>query len=163
MLERQFHEDIELFLEDLATLEESKIIDAVKARAQKLIGKYREVKQAALEPLVKKGLDKLSNLAAKTMPVEWEECKKLGFSGNTSCRKRAMNLFSSKLQNPKNLVVAVSIISLLISLFTGEYFGVIDQVFQALEAQETLVAAYETISGIQDIAKLIGQAKQIQL
>ena len=162
LLEQEFQKDIDLFVEQLSRLDESKVLDAFKERSKAILSKYSKVKKTALESLLKKGIDQLQNLAASKMPVEWKDCKKLGFSGKYSCRKRAMALIN-KLKRPENLTVAVSLVSILIAAFTGDAFDLVSQALEAFAVTEDVIEVYQTIGDIQDARDLVAKAEKIKI
>ena len=159
LLEQEFQKDIDLFVEQLSRLDESKVLDAFKERSKATLIKYSKFKKAALESLLKKGIDQLHNLAASKMPVEWKDCKKLGFSGKYSCRRRAMALVD-KLKRPENLAVAVSLISILISAFTGDAFDLVSHALEAFAVAKSITDVYEVISGLQDAGDFVAKAEK---
>ena len=145
LTERLFLEEIDLFTEQLSQLEEAKVLDGFKDKSKELFSKYSQAKKAAIEPLLRKGIEQLRKLAETKMPTE-----------------RLMK-FIEKLERPENLAIGVTLTSLLISALVGNYFEVVATLLGAFGVSGSIIQAYEVISGIKDFKEISSQAKKVSL
>ena len=82
-----------------------------------------------------------------------------------SLKERAPALISKiknileKLKEESNMAVAVSIVSIIIGLMTGEAFDVLSTVLDVLGASSDILAAYETIANLTDSADIGSDSK----
>ena len=128
-------EKIELkeFMAKVATFAKS-TLDAVKELKDSAIEKVLDTALSSLDQLLKKLEEKLKQKAPELIGK--------------------IRSVITKLRDPENMKVAVSIVSIIAGLLAGDAFSVLDQVLQVIEAGDNILAAYETISNIQDTADM---------
>ena len=70
----------------------------------------------------------------------------------------------NELKKDENMTIAISIVSILVGLVTGEAFDALEEVMSAIGSAPNLIQAYETISTITDtadIAKVVDKSGQL--
>ena len=68
------------------------------------------------------------------------------------------------LKKDENMTVAVSMVSIIVGLLTGESFDALGEVLDAISAAPNIIKAYETIQTITDtadMAKAVGQGGEL--
>ena len=157
LLEEELDSSLELheklireFVEDLKTLEENKahlneILSKVGDFAKKAYTAYSDLKRGAIEKVLGTSID--SALKA----LEFVEGKmQQGNSSLIGKVKKVLNM----LKKDENMTLAVSVVSIIIGLMTGEAFDVLEEVLSLVEAAPNLIQAYETISSLADSADM---------
>lgn len=147
---------VEEFVKEIKTLTEAKaelneILAKVGDFAKKAFNTYSDLKKGT----IKKVLETAINGALKLIPA----IKQVN-SGIASKIERALNA----LKQDENMTVAISIVSIIVGLMTGEAFSAVEEVLGAIDAAPNLIKAYEAIANITDtadIAKVAGKSGQL--
>ena len=145
-----YNEILENIINNVKLLNEEKIelkefMAKVATFAKSTLDAVKELKDSAIEKVLDTALSSLDQLLKKL-----EE----------KLRQKAPELIGkirsviTKLRDPENMKVAVSIVSIIAGLLAGDAFSVLDQVLQVIEAGDNILSAYETISSIQDTADM---------
>ena len=157
----ELHEQlVNEFVLDLKQIQESsndlnEVLSKVSEFAKKAYNTYKDIKNNTKQAVLTKAIDsamKVLNLIEDNM------------------KEKAPALISKiksvleKLKEESNMAIAVSIVSVLIGLMTGEAFDVLGTVLDILDASDNIMAAYETISKITDSAdvkRIVNKAGQL--
>ena len=157
----ELHEQlVNEFVLDLKQIQESsndlnEVLSKVSEFAKKAYNTYKDIKNNTIQAVLTKAIDsamKVLNLIEDNM------------------KEKAPALISKiksvleKLKEESNMAIAVSIVSVLIGLMTGEAFDVLGTVLDILDASDNIMAAYETISKITDSAdvkRIVNKAGQL--
>jgi hypothetical protein len=157
----ELHEQlINEFVLDLKQIQESsndinEVLSKVSEFAKKAYNTYKDIKNNTIQAVLTKAIDsamKVLNLIEDSM------------------KEKAPALISKiksvleKLKEESNMAIAVSVVSVLIGLMTGEAFDVLGTVLDILDASDNIMAAYETISKITDSAdvkRIVNKAGQL--
>ena len=147
---------VEEFIKEIKTLTEAKaelneILTKVGEFAKKAFNTYSDLKRGT----IKKVLETAINGALKLIPAIKEMNSNIG-----SKIERALNA----LKKDENMTIAISIVSIIVGLMTGEAFDAVDEILGAIEAAPNLIKAYEIISDITDTAdvvKVAGKSGQL--
>ncbi len=119
----ELHEQlVQEFIDELKVLSENKadlneVLGKVGAFARKYYDKYSEIKKGG----IKRVLTAAINGALKIIPLVKDKAPKVA-----SKVERILN----ELKKDENMTVAVSIVSILIGLLTGEFFDAIEEVIR---------------------------------
>ena len=149
----ELHEQlIQEFIEELKVLSENKadlneVLGKVGAFARKYYDKYSEIKKGG----IKRVLTAAINGALKIIPLVKDKAPNVA-----SKVERILN----ELKKDENMTVAVSIVSILIGLLTGEFFDAIEEVLSAIDAAPNIIQAYKTIQNIRDAVDIKKAADQ---
>lgn len=153
----EIHEQlITEFVNDIKTLAENKaqlneILSKVSEFAKKAYQTYSDLKKGTIEKVLTKAIDG----ALKVVPLIKDKAPNVG-----SKIERILN----ELKKSENMTIAVSIVSIIIGLMTGEAFDALLEVLDAISAAPNLIKAYETIQQITDtadIAKAVDKTGQL--
>ncbi len=144
------------FVKEIKTLTEAKaelneILAKVGDFAKKAFNTYSDLKKGT----IKKVLETAVNGALKLIPA----IKQVN-SGIASKIERALNA----LKQDENMTVAISIVSIIVGLMTGEAFSAAEEVLNAIDAAPNLIKAYEAITNLTDTAdvvKVAGKSGQL--
>ncbi len=157
----ELHEQlVSEFVLDLKQIQESsndlnEVLSKVSEFAKKAYNTYKDIKNNTIQAVLTKAIDsamKVLNLIEDNM------------------KEKAPALISKiksvleKLKEESNMAIAVSVVSVLIGLMTGEAFDVLGTVLDILDASDNIMAAYETISKITDSAdvkRIVNKAGQL--
>lgn len=157
----ELHEQlVNEFVLDLKQIQESsndlnEVLSKVSEFAKKAYNTYKDIKNNTIQAVLTKAIDsamKVLNLIEDNM------------------KEKAPALISKiksvleKLKEESNMAIAVSVVSILIGLMTGEAFDVLGTVLDILDASDNIMAAYETISKITDSAdvkRIVNKAGQL--
>lgn len=145
-----YNEILENIINNVKLLSEEKIelkefMEKVATFAKNTLSAVKELKDSAIEKVLDTALSSLEALLKKL-----EEKLKQKAPDLIGKIRNAI----TKLREPENMKVAVSIVSIIAGLLAGDAFSVLDQVMQVIEAGDNIVAAYETIASIQDTADM---------
>jgi len=153
----QLHEElVQEFISELKTLSENKaelneILAKVGAFAKKAYNTYSDLKKGT----IKKVLETAINGALKLLPLIKDSAPNIA-----SKVERVLN----ELKKDENMTVAVSMVSILVGLMTGESFDALGEVLDAISAAPNIIKAYETIQTITDTAdmsKAVGKTGEL--
>ena len=145
-----YNECVQKIIEEVKLLNEEKIelkefMTKVASFAKSTLTAVKDLKDSAIEKVLQTALSGLDSLLKQL-----EE----------KLKQKAPNLIGKirnviqKLKEPENIKIAISIVSIIAGLLVGDAFSVLDQVLQIVEAGDNILAAYETISNIQDNADI---------
>ena len=153
----QIHEQLmQEFIEELRVLSENKaelneILAKVGEFAKKAYNTYTDLKKGT----IKKVLETAINGALKLVPLIKDKVPNVA-----SKVERVLNA----LKKDENMTVAVSMVSIIVGLVTGEAFDALGEVLDAISAAPNIIKAYETIQTITDTAnmnKAVGQGGEL--
>ena len=154
LLEQQLielHEQlVNEFVLELKQIQEStddlnEVFAKVADFAKNAYNTYKDIKNNAIQAVLTKAIDS----ALKVLDLIED-----------SLRERAPALISKiknileKLKEESNMAIAVSIVSIIIGLMTGEAFDVLSTVLDVLGASSDILTAYETIANLTDSADI---------
>jgi hypothetical protein len=147
---------VQEFVNEIKTLNEEKaemneILAKIGDFAKRTYRTYSNMKKGA----IKKVLEASINKALSLVPIIKRANSTVG-----SKIERVLNM----LKQEQNIAVAISIISIIIGLATGEAFDLIEEVLNVIEAAPNIINAYETISNMKDtgkFAKATGKASEL--
>ena len=136
------------FVNEIKTLNENKaelneVLSSIKNFAQKALNTYKTIKSGAIESVLTTAI----NSALKMLDL-------LEDKAPTIVGK--LKAVLSTLKKSENMTMAVSIVSIIIGLMTGEAFDALGEVLDVIKAAPNILMAYEKITAIQDTAD-IGQ------
>lgn len=134
---------IEEFVKEIKHLTENKaelneIFSKIGEFAKKAYNSYSEIKTGLIEKILTAGI----NAILKLLPLVKEKAPNI-----VSKLERVLN----DLKKTENMTVAVSIISILAGLITGEAFDAIGEVLKAISSAPNILKAYEIIKNINDM------------
>ena len=159
----QIHEQlIEEFVNDLKTLQEGKaelneILAKVGEFAKKAYNTYTDLKKGA----IKRVLETAINGALKVVPLIRKQAPDIA-----SKVERVLN----ELKKSENMTVAVSLVSIIIGLATGDLdvgdfdFAPLEKVLNAIQSSPNLIKALETVQTISDttdVAKAVDKTGKL--
>jgi cysteinyl-tRNA synthetase len=135
----QFTNEIKIIRESSNDLNE--VLSKVADFAKRAYNTYSDIKKNAIESVLTKAIDS----AIKVLDFLEEKLnqERPGLINN-------IKSFLEKLKQESNMAIAVSIVSILIGLLTGEAFDAVESVLNILGASEDILNAYEAISQISD-------------
>ena len=144
------------FVDELKVLSESKaslneILSKVGDFAKKAYNSYKTLKKGTIQ----KVLETAINGALKIVPLFKEK-----FPNIATKVERALN----ELKKDENMTIAISIVSILVGLMTGEAMDVLEEVLNVISAAPNLIQAYELIGNITetaDVAKVVDKSGQL--
>ena len=136
------------FVNEIKTLNENKaelneVLSSIKNFAQKALNTYKTIKSGAIEGVLTAAI----NSALKMLDL-------LEDKAPTIVGK--LKAVLSTLKKSENMTMAVSIVSIIVGLMTGEAFDALGEVLDVINAAPNILIAYEKITAIQDTAD-IGQ------
>ena len=152
LLEQQLvelHEQlVDEFVLELKQIQEStddlnEVFAKVADFAKSAYNTYKDIKSSTIQAVLTKAIDS----ALKALDLI-----------ENSLNERAPELISKirnileKLKEESNMAIAVSIVSIIVGLMTGEAFGALDTVLNIVGASDDILTAYETISDLTDTA-----------
>ena len=145
-----YNQRVQEIIEEVSILNEQQVelnefMDKVSSFAKKTLTAVKDLKDSAIEKVLDTALASLDALLKKLE----EKLKQKAPQLIGKIRNVIM-----KLRDPENMKIAVSIVSIIAGLLAGDAFSVLDQVLQIVEAGDNILAAYETISNIQDTADM---------
>ena len=154
---------IEEFVNEIKIIRESsddlnEVLSKVADFAKKAYNTYSDIKKNAIEAVLTKAIDS----AIKVLDFLEEKLnqEKPGLINK-------IKSFLEKLKEESNMAIAVSIVSILIGLLSGEAFDVVENVLDILGASEDIINAYQVISKIndsvdvKDVVNKVGQLTRI--
>ena len=142
------HEElINEFVLELKTLTERKaelneILSKIGDFAKKAYNTYSEVKKGT----IKKVLETAINGALKIIPLIKEKVPNVA-----SKIERILN----ELKKDENMTLAISIVSIIIGLMTGEAFDAIGEILDIIDSAPNIIKAYEMIANVTDSADVV--------
>ena len=139
---------IKEFVEEITSLKESKaelneIMSSIKNFAQKALNTYKTIKSGAIEGVLTAAI----NSALKMLSLLEDKAPTI-----VGKLKSVLNT----LKKSENMTMAVSIVSIIVGLMTGEAFDALGEVLDVIKAAPNILLAYEKITAFQDTAD-IGQ------
>jgi len=143
---------VQEFVVELKTLVENKaemneVLAKVSEFARKAYNTYSEIKKGTIKKVLETAIDG----ALKLVPAIKEKNSIIG-----SKIERVLN----ELKKDENMTIAISIVSIIVGLMTGEAFDVVGEVLDAVAAAPNLIKAYEIISNITDAADVVKVADE---
>ena len=157
----QLHEQlVNEFVLELKQIQEStddlnEVFAKVADFAKKAYSTYKDIKNNTIQAVLTKAIDS----ALKVLDLLED-----------SLRERAPALISKiknileKLKEESNMAIAVSIVSIIVGLMTGEAFDVLSTVLDVLDASGDILTAYETISKLTDsveVGRVVNKTGQL--
>jgi len=133
----EFVREIKVLAEDKAPMNE--ILSKVGDFAKKAFNSYKALKKGTIQ----KVLETAINGALKVVPLIKDKMPDVA-----SKLERVLN----ELKRDENMTIAISIVSILVGLATGEAFDAVGEVLEIIEAAPNIIQAYETIGNITDTA-----------
>ena len=149
----QFTNEIKIIRESSSDLNE--VLSKVADFAKRAYNTYRDIKKNAIEAVLTKSIDS----AIKVLDFLEE---KLNQDKPGLINK--IKSFLEKLKQESNMAIAVSIVSILIGLLSGEAFDAVESVLDILGASEDILNAYQMISQISDsvdVKNVVNKAGQL--
>jgi len=151
---------IEEFINEIKIIRESsddlnEVLSKVADFAKKAYNTYSDIKKNAIEAVLTKAIDS----AIKVLDFLEE---KLNQDKPGLINK--IKSFLEKLKQESNMAIAVSIVSILIGLLSGEAFDAVESVLDILGASEDILNAYQMISQISDsvdVKNVVNKAGQL--
>ena len=137
----EFVNEIRILNENKAELNE--VLSSIRNFAQKALNTYKTIKSGAIESVLTTAI----NAALKMLDLVEDKAPTI-----VSKLKSVLNT----LKKSENMTMAVSIVSVIVGLMTGEAFDVLGEVLDVISAAPNILIAYEKITAIQDTAD-IGQ------
>ena len=139
---------IEEFVNEINSLKEEKaeineILSSVKGFANKAYNTYKTIKSGAIKAVLDKAIDSALKL------LDAFESKIPKIAGKL---KTVLN----KLKKSENMTIAVSIVSIIVGLMTGEAIDALGDVLNIIGSSSNTVMAFEAIQKLGDSIK-IGQ------
>lgn len=134
------------FVDDIKTLTENKaqlneILSKVSEFAKKAYQTYSDLKKGTIEKVLTKAID----AALKVVPLIKDKVPNVA-----SKIERILNEF----KKTENMTIAISIVSIIIGLMTGEAFDALTEVLDVISSAPNLIKAYESIQQITDTANI---------
>ncbi len=148
-LVNEFVNDLKILSENEAPLNE--ILSKVGDFAKKAFNSYKALKKGTIQ----KVLETAISGALKVIPLIKDK-----FPEIASKIERVLN----ELKKDENMTIAISMVSILVGLMTGEAFDALEEVLSVIGAAPNLIQAYETISTITDtadVAKVLDKSGQL--
>ena len=147
---------IKEFVEEITSLKESKaelneILSSIKDFAAKAYNPYKTIKTGTIEAVLNAAINSALALLSSV------ESKAPTIIGKL---KSVLN----NLKKSENMTIAVSIVSIIVGLMTGEAFDALGEVLDVVGAAPNLIVAYEKIqalSGTADIGQVIGKSGKL--
>ena len=124
---------------------------SIKNFASKAFNTYKTLKTGAIETVLKTAI----NSAIKLLSVV--ESKIPTIAGKL---KSILN----NLKKSENMTIAVSIVSIIVGLMTGEAFDALGEILDIIGAAPNLLVAYEKIQAVTDtvdVGQVIGKSGQL--
>ena len=149
----EFTNEIKIIRESSNDLNE--VLSKVADFAKRAYNTYSDIKKNAIEAVLTKAIDS----AIKVLDFLEEKLnqEKPGLINK-------IKSFLEKLKQESNMAIAVSIVSILIGLLSGEAFDAVESVLDILGASEDILNAYEMISKISDsvdVKNVVDKAGQL--
>jgi hypothetical protein len=143
----QIHEQlISEFVDDIKTLTENKaeineILSKVSEFAKKAYQTYSDLKKGTIEKVLTKAIDG----ALKIIPLIKDKVPNVA-----SKIERILN----ELKKSENMTIAVSVVSIIVGLMTGQAFDALLEVLDVISEAPNLIKAYQAIQQITDTADI---------
>ena len=149
----EFTNEIKIIRESSNNLNE--VLSKVADFAKRAYNTYSDIKKNAIVAVLTKAIDS----AIKVLDFLEEKLnqEKPGLINK-------IKSFLEKLKQESNMAIAVSIISILIGLLSGEAFDAVEEVLNILGASEDILNAYQAISQISDsvdVKNVVNKAGQL--
>ena len=139
----EFVRDIQVLQEGDADLNE--ILSRVGDFAKKAYGAYKDLQRGAIKGVLTKAIDG----GLKALDFIEDRLNQENPALITKVRS-ILNM----LKTDENMHLAISIVSIIIGLMTGEAFDVLGKVLDLIEAAPNLIQAFESISTLTDTANV---------
>jgi len=148
-LVNEFVNDLNVLSENKASLNE--ILSKVGDFAKKAFNSYKALKKGTIQ----KVLETAISGALKIVPLFKDK-----FPDIAAKVERVLN----ELKKDENMTIAVSMVSILVGLMTGEAVDALEEVMNVIGAAPNLIQAYELIGNITDtadVAKVVDKSGQL--
>ena len=147
---------IEEFVNEIRSLQEAKaeineILSSIKNFAAKAYNTYKDIKTGTIKTVLLTAI----NSALKFLDI---------IEGKVPKIAGKLRMILGKLKKSENMTIAVSIVSIIVGLMTGEAFDVLGKILDVVSAAPNLIMAYEQIRAISDTAsvgQVIGKSGQL--
>jgi len=147
---------IEGFVNEIKSLKEEKaeineILSSIKNFASKAYNTYKDIKSGAIKTVLLAAIDS----ALKLLDIVDDKMPKIAGK---------LKSILAKLKKAENMTIAVSIISIIVGLMTGEAFDVLGKILDVVGSAPNLIIAYEKIQAISDsvsVGQVIGKTGQL--
>ncbi len=147
---------IEDFVNEIKSLREEKaeineILSSIKNFASKAYNTYKDIKSGAIKTVLLTAIDS----ALKLLDIVDDKMPKIAGK---------LKSILVKLKKTENMTIAVSIISIIVGLMTGEAFDVLGKILDVVGSAPNLIIAYEKIQAISDsvsVGQVIGKTGQL--
>ena len=147
---------IEDFVNEIKSLKEEKaeineILSSIKNFASKAYNTYKDIKSGAIKAVLLTAI----NSALKLLDIVEDKMPKI---------VGKLKSILAKLKKAENMTIAVSIVSIIVGLMTGEAFDVLGKILDVVGSAPNLIIAYEKIKAISDsvsVGQVIGKAGQL--
>tara|TARA_E500000305_G_scaffold79171_1_gene64942 strand:+ start:17 stop:565 length:549 start_codon:yes stop_codon:yes gene_type:complete len=147
---------IEDFVNEIKSLKEEKaeineVLSSIKNFASKAYNTYKDIKSGAIKTVLLTAIDS----ALKLLDIVGDKMPKI-----VGKLKSILN----QLKKAENMTIAVSIISIIVGLMTGEAFDELGKILDVVGSAPNLIIAFEKIQAISDsvsVGQVIGKTGQL--